>query len=285
MSENQPETIVLTSAADVGAFYGVSKTTVADGWRPRGMPCQPGSGGGKEGSYDVREIGRWLALRLRDAGAWSEPEPPKPTDEQLERQEIAGLVHSGEWRAALFRVLDWSLDQVASFENLASDIHWALGWHSHDFEHPVGGSVAIRFQGTRRFVWAGLSREFADGVCLLVNSGAAWLVPPSLLEYDEDCWRLDLPTAGNGETWDRWVLSTNPDHRGEASKEAVETVTKRTIRLIDDRWADARESLLESICDFDGLGLHTDAERRKWVSQLGERVDELKHRGRNKKGA
>lgn len=265
---------ILTSA------FGITSKTSFQNWRDAGCPGETANG------WPVRKILAWGHKHDRGR-AVPPPDSPSERDDVEEdafyRQEVAMLIHSGDWRAALIRMLGRYLDCAASFEDLAAEIHGALGWHSRGWEEPVGGAVAIRFQGTRRIVWAGLSREFADAVVGLVNSGAAWLVSPSCLAFDEDCWRLDLPSQGKGDVWERWVLSIATDHRSEASGDAVETVTKHTIRLIDDRWTDAREDLLQSVCDFDALGLSTDAERREWLTQLADRVEEMQKKHGTKK--
>jgi hypothetical protein len=143
------------------------------------------------------------------------------------------------------------------------------------WNEPVGGSVAVRFKGTRRYVWAGLGIDFANAVCDLVNGGSLWLVPPGCLEYDEDHWTVDLPAEGDGDVWERWVLSVCPDHRGEASTGILEAVSKPGMRLVDAEWQSQQEAVLESLTDWDALGLETPAEKAEWVSRLAERVADL----------
>lgn len=285
-TENDP--LILTSATGFAAFHDISLPTVK-AWIGKGLPCVPG-GPGVDGLYDLRQTCPWLAKMLqnpKDRDAIAFPVDTERDREERFLREVGEQLSYHNMRGATLRVLREFPAEASTFLDVALGLVYAKDRTYDPFADPFGGSVAIRFQRTRRYIWCGLGIGFANAVCDLVNGGSMWLVPPELLEFDDDTWQVELPTDGDGDTWDRWVMSMNPDHRGEASTEAVEAVSKPALRLKDLDWVDPQEPVLASLGDWDDLGLTTLGDKNGWLDRVEDRIAELRAEigpGRRRRG-
>lgn len=115
MTDDRTEQWILTSWDAVAEFYGVSRDTVRKDWKTRGMPCQPG-GAGQPGHYDVREISRWLAQRIRDQSQGA-GKPDNEEQQDLRDRLEEAAVRKLEAQAAIEQI------KLGELQGKFADIH------------------------------------------------------------------------------------------------------------------------------------------------------------------